>query len=80
MTSRLTPRQDRLARLIANGYTRAEAAHVLRITELDVELELLAIYAHLRIATRAELVAHVRALPDRRPVSFATFDWWSIPS
>jgi DNA-binding CsgD family transcriptional regulator len=52
---RLTPSEDRIARLAASGLTNREVAHRLRISPKTVEANLSRAYAKLGIRSRAEL-------------------------
>ncbi|MCB9561006.1 MAG: hypothetical protein H6709_20745 [Kofleriaceae bacterium] len=53
----LTPRQRDVARLVARGYTNAEIAQALRVTENAVKKHLKLILATLDLCNRAELAA-----------------------
>ncbi|MGH8882003.1 MAG: helix-turn-helix transcriptional regulator, partial [Stackebrandtia sp.] len=56
----LTPTEQRIARLVAEGRTNRDIAQSLFVTPRTVELHLTAVYRKLRISGRAELAHALR--------------------
>lgn len=62
----LTPTEERVAALVAEGRTNREAASALYLSEHTIEGHLSRIYAKLGIRSRAELAHRLAALPGER--------------
>jgi DNA-binding NarL/FixJ family response regulator len=59
----LTPRQERVARLVASGRTNEETAAALGITAKTVESHLIEVYRKLHVRSRTELSLVIHGLP-----------------
>lgn len=57
----LTPAEARLARLVAAGFTNAGIAHELGASEATVKSRISRLLAHLGVAHRSEIAAHLAA-------------------
>lgn len=62
----LTPREEQVVALVADGLTNREAAHELRISEHTVKKYLLRIFDKLGISTRVELVLYAVSHGEKR--------------
>jgi len=58
---RLTPTEDRIARLVSGGRTNREVAAIVRISPKTVEVNLSRVYRKLNIRNRTELANCFRA-------------------
>lgn len=64
---RLTPRETQIAELVAHGLTNKEIGAALWITENSVKQALKRMFRKLKVASRAEMVAHLSATPISIP-------------
>jgi DNA-binding CsgD family transcriptional regulator len=62
----LTPREEQVVALVADGLTNREAAHELGISEHTVKKYLLRIFDKLGISTRVELVLYAVSHGEKR--------------
>lgn len=60
----LSPREQQIARMVAAGRTNQAIASSLEISVWTVSTHLRRIFAKLVVSSRAEMVAHLLALPD----------------
>jgi DNA-binding CsgD family transcriptional regulator len=60
----LSPREQQIARMVANGRTNQAIATSLEISVWTVSTHLRRIFAKLAVSSRAEMVAHLLANPD----------------
>jgi DNA-binding CsgD family transcriptional regulator len=60
----LSPREQQIARMVANGRTNQAIATGLEISVWTVSTHLRRIFAKLAVSSRAEMVAHLMANPD----------------
>ena len=60
----LSPREQQIARMVANGRTNQAIATCLEISVWTVSTHLRRIFAKLAVSSRAEMVAHPLANPD----------------
>jgi DNA-binding CsgD family transcriptional regulator len=60
----LSPREQQIARMVANGRTNQAIATCLEISVWTVSTHLRRIFAKLAVSSRAEMVAHLLAHPD----------------
>ena len=59
MTDLLSPREQEIARMVANGFTNKEIASVLDISSWTVSTHLRRIFSKLDVTTRAAMVARL---------------------
>jgi DNA-binding CsgD family transcriptional regulator len=68
-TGALTPTEEQVAALVAEGRTNREAAAALYLSEHTIEGHLSRIYSKLGVRSRAELARHLATHPAQRPDS-----------
>ena len=70
---RLSPREQEIARMVANGRTNSAIAGALDISVWTVSTHLRRIFAKLAVGSRAEMVAHLLGQREIPPVG--QYDW-----
>ena len=70
---RLSPREQEIARMVANGRTNSAIAGALDISVWTVSTHLRRIFAKLAVGSRAEMVAHL--LGQREIPSVGPYEW-----
>jgi DNA-binding CsgD family transcriptional regulator len=65
----LTPTEQRVAELVAEGRTNRETASLLVVSEHTVDSHLRRVYRKLEVHSRAELARHYAELAQGKPIS-----------
>lgn len=68
----LTPREEQVVALVAEGLSNKEVAHELRLSEHTIKKYLLRIFDKVGISTRVELVLYAMTHGEQRPAEWLT--------